>query len=47
MSKQLTQEERLDCLVEGFKADSEEYKDLEYASGTRGFMGFLGQKYLY
>ena len=29
MSQQLTQEERLDRLVEEFKADSGEYKDIE------------------
>ena len=29
MSKEMTQEQRLDLLVEEFKADSDEYKNLE------------------
>ncbi len=36
MSKQFTQEERLDYLVEEFKADSGEYRDLETPTNTDG-----------
>ena len=36
MSHQLTQEERLDRLVEEFKADSGEYKDIEAPKDTEG-----------
>ena len=36
MSKEMTQEQRLDYLVEGFKADSDEYKDLETPKDTEG-----------
>lgn len=36
MSQQLTQEERLDYLVEEFKADSGEYKDIETPKDTEG-----------
>lgn len=36
MSKELTQEERLNYLVEEFKADSGEYKDLETPKDTDG-----------
>ena len=36
MSKQSTQEERLDYLVEKFKADSGEYKDIETPTDTAG-----------
>ena len=36
MSEQFTQEERLDYLVEAFKADSGEYKDLETPEDTDG-----------
>ena len=36
MSHQLTQEERLDRLVEEFKADSGEYKDVETPKDTEG-----------
>ena len=36
MSKQLTQEERLDYLVEEFKEDSGEYKDIETPKDTEG-----------
>lgn len=36
MLKQLTQEERLDYLVEEFKADSEEYRDIETPKDTEG-----------
>ena len=34
MSKNTTQEERLDYLVEEFKADSVEYKDLKTPNST-------------
>ena len=34
MSKNTTQEERLDYLVEGFKADSDEYKELQTPNST-------------
>ena len=36
MSKKLTQEQRLDYLVEKFKADSDEYKNLETPKDTDG-----------
>lgn len=36
MSQQLTQEERLDRLVEEFKADSGDYKDIETPKDTEG-----------
>lgn len=36
MSKQSTQEERLDYLVEEFKADSVEYKNIETPTDTAG-----------
>lgn len=36
MSKELTQEQRLDYLVEEFKADSVEYKDLEIPKDEEG-----------
>ena len=36
MSKELTQEQRLDFLVEEFKADSDEYKNLETPKDTDG-----------
>ncbi len=36
MSKKTAQEERLDALVEAFKADSGEYKDLETPADTEG-----------
>ena len=36
MSKYSTQEERLDYLVEAFKEDSDEYKDLQTPSDTEG-----------
>ena len=34
MTKNLTQEERLDYLVEEFKADSKDYKNLESSGST-------------
>ena len=34
MSKEMTQEQRLDYLVEEFKADSDEYKNLEIPKDT-------------
>ena len=36
MSKEMTQEQRLDFLVEEFKADSDEYKNLETPKDTDG-----------
>ena len=36
MSKEMTQEQRLDYLVEEFKADSDEYKTLEIPKDTEG-----------
>ena len=36
MSKEMTQEQRLDYLVEEFKADSDEYKNLETPKDTEG-----------
>ena len=36
MTTNTTQEERLDYLVEEFKADSGEYKDLETPKDTEG-----------
>ena len=36
MSEKLTQEQRLDYLVEEFKADSGEYKELQVPSDTEG-----------
>lgn len=36
MKKEMTQEERLDYLVEKFKEDSEEYKNLETPTDTEG-----------
>ena len=34
MSEKITQEQRLDCLVEAFKADSDEYKELQLPGDT-------------
>ena len=36
MEKKLTQDERLDLLVEEFKADSDEYKNIETLKDTEG-----------
>ena len=36
MSKEMTQEQRLDLLVEEFKADSDEYKNLETPEDNEG-----------
>ena len=36
MSKKITQEQRLDYLVEEFKADSGEYKDLQTPADAEG-----------
>ena len=36
MSRKMTQEQRLDYLVEAFKADSEEYKDLQTPTDMEG-----------
>lgn len=36
MSEKMTQEQRLDYLVEEFKADSDEYKDLQVPGDTEG-----------
>ena len=36
MAERITQEQRLDFLVEEFKADSDEYKNLETPKGTEG-----------
>ena len=35
MNKIMTQDQRLDYLVEEFKADSDEYKDLQTPKDTR------------
>ena len=36
MKKNITQEERLDYLVEEFKADSDEYRDLQTSGDSEG-----------
>ena len=36
MKKKMTQEQRLDTLVEAFKADSVQYKDLQTHADTEG-----------
>lgn len=36
MNKKITQEQRLDYLVEEFKTDSDEYKDLQEPEDTEG-----------
>ena len=36
MKKKMTQEQRLDTLVEAFKADSVQYKDLQTPADTEG-----------
>ena len=36
MDEKMTQEKRLDYLVEEFKTDSVQYKDLETPKGTEG-----------
>ena len=36
MSEKMTQNQRLDYLVEEFKADSDEYKDLQTPADTDG-----------
>ena len=36
MSEKMTQEQRLDYLVEKFKADSDEYKELQTPGDTDG-----------
>ena len=36
MNEKTTQEQRLDYLVEQFKADSDEYKDLQVPDDTNG-----------
>ena len=36
MDEKTTQEQRLDYLVEQFKADSDEYKDLQVPDDTNG-----------
>ena len=36
MNTKQTQEERLECLVEAFKADSDDYKELQTPADTEG-----------
>ena len=36
MNENMTQDQRLDCLAEEFKADSDEYKDLQIPSDRNG-----------
>ena len=36
MAEKMTQEQRLDTLVEAFKADSVQYKDLQMPADTEG-----------
>ena len=44
MNEKSTQEQRLDTLVEAFKADSVQYKDLQMPADTEGILAQFNSK---